>query len=68
MLYCSRYESKLFQGLRSNCAQLIKRIVYLNYNQSYSGNNMATENFAVYVVRILQIVRITETVLPSQKC
>lgn len=33
-----------------------------------NGNNMATENFAAYVVRIMQIIRITEAILPLQKC
>ena len=35
---------------------------------NYSGNNMATENFAAYVFRIMQIIRITEATKPLQKC
>lgn len=37
-------------------------------NSESSGNNMATENFAAYVFRIMQIIRITEAIIPLQKC
>ena len=47
---------------------MINTSIKKHSNSESSGNNMATEYFAAYVDRIMQIIRITETILPLQKC